>query len=148
MLPQLKSPWKESDFQNSLPSLWRAVISKTKFSHCQSKCDDVIVLWASELESYGFSSSHVRMWELDHEKGWEPKKWCFWTVVLEETLESPLDCKEIQSVHPRGSQPWISTEGLMLKLQYFGHLIPRADSLEKTLMLERLRAGGEGCEGG
>ena len=99
-------------------------------------------------QSYGFSSSHVRMWELDHEKGWEPKKWCFWTVVLEETLESPLDCKEIQSVHPRGSQPWVSTEGLMLKLQYFGHLIPRADSLEKTLMLERLRAGGEGCEGG
>jgi len=57
--------------------------------------------------------------------------------VLEETLASPLDCKEIQPVHPRGDQPWISTEGLMLKLklQYFGRLIPRADSLEKTLML-------------
>ena len=97
----------------------------------------VIVLWASELESYGFSSSHVQMWELDHKKGWEPKNWCFWTVVLVKTLESPLDCKEIQPVHPRGDQPWISTEGLMLKLklQYFGRLIPRADSLEKTLML-------------
>ena len=97
----------------------------------------VIVLWACELESYGFASSHVQMWELDHKKGWEPKNWCFWTVVLVKTLESPLDCKEIQPVHPRGDQPWISTEGLMLKLklQYFGRLIPRADSLEKTLML-------------
>ena len=61
-------------------------------------------------------------------------------MVLEETLESPLDCKEIQPVHPRGNQPWISTEGLMLKLklQYFGQVIPRADSLEKTLMLGKI----------
>ena len=58
-------------------------------------------------QSYGFSNSHVWMWELDHKKGWAPKKWCFWTVVLEETLESPLDCKEIQSVHPKGNQSWI-----------------------------------------
>ena len=60
-----------------------------------------------------------------------------WTVVLENTLQSPLDCKEIQPVHPKGNQSWIFLEGLMLKLkrQYFGHLIQRADSLEKTLML-------------
>ena len=70
---------------------------------------DVIVLLASDLESYGVSSSHVRMWELDHQEGWEPKNWCFWTVGLEETLESPLDCKEVQPVHPRGNQPWIPT---------------------------------------
>ena len=77
------------------------------------------------------------MWELDC--------WCFWTVLLEKTLESPLDCKEIQPVHPKGDQS-CSLEGLMLrlKLQYFGHLMRRADSFEKTLMLERLRAGGEG----
>ena len=56
---------------------------------------------------YGFSSSHVWMWELDHEEGWEPKNWCFWTVVLEKTLKSPLDCKEIEPVHPKGNQPWI-----------------------------------------
>ena len=58
-------------------------------------------------------------------------------MVLEKTLESPLDCKEIQQVHSEGDQPWISLEGLMLKLklQYFGHLMQRADSLEKTLML-------------
>ena len=58
-------------------------------------------------QSYGFSSSHVWMWELDHIEGWVPKNWCFHIVVLEKTLESPLDCKEIQPVHPRGNQSWI-----------------------------------------
>ena len=58
-------------------------------------------------QSYGFSSSHVWMWELDHKESWVPRNWCFWTVVLEKTLESPLDCKEIQPVHPKGDQPWI-----------------------------------------
>ena len=59
-------------------------------------------------QSYGFSSSHVWMWELDHKKGWVAKN-CFWTVALEKALESPLDCKEIQSVHPKGNQSWIFT---------------------------------------
>ena len=59
-------------------------------------------------QSYGFSSSHVWMWKLDYKEIWELKNWCFWTVVLENTLESPLDCKEIQPVHPKGNQPWIS----------------------------------------
>ena len=58
-------------------------------------------------QSYGFSSSHVWMWELDHKESWALKNWCFWTVVLEKTLESPLDCKEIKSVHPKGNQSWI-----------------------------------------
>ena len=58
-------------------------------------------------QSYGFSSSHVWMWELDYKKSWAPRDWCFWTVVLEKTLESPLDCKEIQPVHPKGNQSWI-----------------------------------------
>ena len=58
-------------------------------------------------QSYGFSSSHVWMWELDYKESWVPKNWCFWTVVLEKTHESPLDCKEIQPVHPKGNQPWI-----------------------------------------
>ena len=71
-------------------------------------------------------------------------------MVLEKTLESPLDCKEIQPVHSKGDQSWVFLEGLMLKLkfQYFGHLMQRADSLEKTLIWERLRAGGEGDDGG
>ena len=58
-------------------------------------------------QSYGFSSNHEWMWELDYEKSWALKNWCFWTVVLEKTLESALDCKEIQPVHPKGNQSWI-----------------------------------------
>ena len=77
------------------------------------------------------------MWELDCEEGWAPKNWCFWTVVLEKTLESPLDCKEIQPVHSERDQPWdfFGRNDVKLKLQYFGHLMQRVDSLEKTLML-------------
>ena len=84
-----------------------------------------------------FCSSHEWMWELDYRENWLPKNWCFRTVVSEKTLESPLDCKEIQPVHPTGNHPEYSLEGLMLKLklQYFGHLMLRTDSLEKTLML-------------
>ena len=58
-------------------------------------------------QSYGLSSSHVWMWELDHKEGWALKNWCFWTVVLVKTLESPLDCMEIKPVNPKGNQPWI-----------------------------------------
>ena len=58
-------------------------------------------------QTYGFSSSHVWMWELDHKESWALKNWCFWTVVLEKALESPLVCKEIQPVHPKGNQSWI-----------------------------------------
>ena len=58
-------------------------------------------------QSYGFSSSNVYMWELDYKESLETKNWCFWTVVLEKTLESPLDCKEIQPVHPKGNQSWV-----------------------------------------
>ena len=57
-------------------------------------------------KSSSFSSSHVWMWELDHKESWASENWCFWTVVLEKTLESPLDCREIQSVHPKGDQSW------------------------------------------
>ena len=58
-------------------------------------------------QGYGFYSGHVWMWELDCEESWVPKNWCFWTVVLEKTLESPLDCKEIPPVHPKGDQSWV-----------------------------------------
>ena len=61
----------------------------------------------SILKSYGFSSGHVGMWELDYKESWAPKNWYFWTVVLEKTLESPLGCKEIQPVHPKGDQSWV-----------------------------------------
>ena len=93
-------------------------------------------------QNYYFSSSHVWMWELDYKDSWAPKTWCFWTVVLEKTLESPLDCKEIQPINLKIS-PEYSLEGLMLKLklQYFGHLMWRTDSLEKTLMLGKIEGG-------
>ena len=80
------------------------------------------------------------MWEVGHKESWALKNWCFWTVVLEKTLESPLDCKEIQPVHPKEISPEYSLEGLMLKLkfQYFGQLMWRADSYEKTLMLGKI----------
>ena len=61
-------------------------------------------------QSYGFSSGRVWMWKLDYKEGWALKNWCFWAVVLEKTLESPLDCKEIQPVHPKGNQSWIIIE--------------------------------------
>ena len=61
----------------------------------------------SSSQGYGFSNSHVWMWELDYKESWAPKNWCFWTVALEKTLESPLDCKKIQPVHPKGNQSWI-----------------------------------------
>ena len=63
--------------------------------------------WTEPSQSYGFSSSHVWMWELDYEASWKPKNWCFWTVVLEKTPESPLDCKEIQPIHSKGDQSWV-----------------------------------------
>ena len=60
-------------------------------------------------QGYGFSSSHVWIWELNYKESWTSKHWCFWIVVLEKTLESPLDCKEIQPVHPKGNRSWIFT---------------------------------------
>ena len=90
------------------------------------------------------------MWELDCEEGWAPKNWCFWTVVLEKTLESPLDCKEIHQSILKEISPGCSLEGLMLKLklQYFGHLMRRVDWLEKTLMLGGIGGRGEGDDRG
>ena len=91
-------------------------------------------------QGYGFSSGHVWMWELDYKESWAPKKWCFWTVVLEKILESPLDCKEIQPVHPKGDQSWvfIGRTDVEAETQYFGNLMWRTDSFEKTLMLEKI----------
>ena len=91
------------------------------------------------------NTQKIKFWmlELDYKESWVPKNRCFWTVVLEKTLESPLDCKEIQPVHPEGNKSWTVIEGLMLKLkfQYFGHLMQRTDSLEKTLMLGKTEGG-------
>ena len=98
-------------------------------------------------QSYSFSSSRERMWELDHKERWVPKNQCFWTVVLEKTLESPLDCKEIKPVNSfRIFNPEYSLEGLVLKLkiQPFGHLMLGT----RLWSWGRLRAGGEGGDRG
>ena len=89
------------------------------------------------VEAMVFPVGHVWMWDLDCKESWAPKNWCFWTVLLEKTLESPLDCKEIQPVHPKGDQSWvfIGRTDVEAETPIFGHLIWRADSLEKTLML-------------
>ena len=90
------------------------------------------------------------MWELDNKKGWVLKNWCFQTAVLEKTLESSLDCKVIKPVHPKEISSEYSLEGLMLKLklQYFGHLMRRTDSLERLWCWERLKARREGDDRG
>ena len=71
------------------------------------KSRDYFVNKGPSSQGYGFSSIHVWMWELDYKESWAPKNWCFWTVVLEKTRESLLDCKEIQPVHPKGDQSWL-----------------------------------------
>ena len=100
-------------------------------------------------QSYGFSS-HTWMWELDYKESWVPNNWCFWTVVLEKTLENPLDCKEIQPVHPEGDQPW----------DFFGRNDAKAETpvlwpphvknwlIGKDWCWDGLGAGGEGDDRG
>ena len=80
------------------------------------------------------------MWELDHKESWAPKNWCFWTVVLEKTLESPLDCKEIKPVNPKGNQSWIfiGRTDAEAKAPILWPLMRRTDSFEKTLMLGKI----------
>ena len=89
------------------------------------------------------------MWELECKESWVPKNWCFSTVVLEKICESPLDSKNIQSVNPKGNESWIfigRTEAEAGAL-YFGHLMSRADSLEKTLMLGKIEGRRRGQQG-
>ena len=90
-------------------------------------------------QSYGFSSSHVKMWELNHKESWAPKNWCIWTVLLK-TLESPLDCKEIQPVHPKGNESWIFIGGTDAETEtpILWPLMWRTDSFEKTLMFGKI----------
>ena len=97
-------------------------------------------------QSYDFSSSHIWMWGLDDKESWAPKNWCFWTVVLGKTLESPLDYKEFKLVILKEISPEYSSEGLMLKLklQYFGHLKQGTDSSEKTLILGKIESRRRG----
>ena len=94
-------------------------------------------------QGYGFSSSHVWMWELDYKESWAPKSWCFWTVVLERLLRVHCTARRSNQSIIKEISPEFSLEGVMLKLklQYFGHLMRRADSLEKILMLGKIEGG-------
>ena len=104
---------------------------KSNFVYLYDKCPS--------SQSYGFSSSHVGMWELDYNESWALKNWCLWTVVLEKTLESPLDCKDIQPVHPKGNQSWIFIGRTDAEAETPVLWPPeRTDLLEKTLMLGKI----------
>ena len=120
------TPWKESYDQT------RQHIKKQRH---------YFVIKGPSSQGYGFSSGHVWVWELDYKESWVPKNWYLLTLVLEKTLESPLDCKEIQPVHPKGNQSWIfiGRTDAEAELQYFVHLMwIRTDSLETTLMLGKI----------
>ena len=110
--------------------LWPTLIAYWKQRHFFAKK-------GPSNQGYVFSSNHAWMWEMGYKEGWALKNWSFLIVVLEKTLESPLDCKEIKPVNPKGNQPWIfiGRTDAEPKLQYFGHLMRRTNSLEKTLML-------------
>ena len=97
-------------------------------------------------QSYGFSSNHVWMWELDYKESWVPKNWCFWTVVLEKAHESPLDFTEIQPVHPKGNQSWIFIRRTDAEAETTIFWPPDAKNrlIGKDPNWERLKAGGEG----
>ena len=94
-------------------------------------------------QSYGFSSNFVWMWELDYKESWAPKNWCFWAVVLEKTLESPLDSKEIQPVYPKENQSWIFIGRTDAEVETAILWPPEVknDSFEKTLMMGRIEGG-------
>ena len=124
------TPWKESYDQSGLH------IKKQRHYFANK---------GPSSQSYGFSSSHV--WsETDYKQSWMPKNLCFWAVVLETTLSSPLGCKEIRLVH----QPWvfIGRTDADLKLQYFGHWCKELTHLKRPWCWEGLRAGGEGDDRG
>ena len=104
------------------------------------KAETLLAIKGLSSQGYGFSSSHVWMWELDSEESWVPTNWCFWTVVLEKILESPLDCKKIQPVHSKGDQSWvfIGRTDVEAETPILWPPYVKIDSLEKVLMLGRI----------
>ena len=120
---KILAPWKKS-YDKS-----RQCIKKQRH-HFDKK--------GSYNQGYGFSSSHVWMWVLDRKEDWAPNNKCFPAVVLEKTLESPLDSKEIKTVNPKENQPWVFIGRNDAEAEVLGYLMQRADSLEKTLMLRKI----------
>ena len=127
--------WKESYDQP------RQHIKKQRRLLCQQRSS----------QGYGFSSDHIWLWELDYKEGWAPKNWCFWTVVLEKILESPLDCRNIHPVHSEGDQPWVFIGRTDVEAETPNTLATWCKELthwKRPWCWERLRAGGEGEDRG
>ena len=99
-------------------------------------------------QGYGFSTSHVWMWELNYKESWAQKNWCFWTVVLEKTLESHLDCKEIHPVYSKGNQSWMFTGRTDAEAETPILWLPDAKNWKRPWCWERLKVGGEGDDRG
>ena len=111
------------------------------------KSKDITLPMSVHGQGYGLCSSHVQMWEQDHKEGWAPKNWCFQTVVLEKTLESPLDSKEIKSVNLKGNQPWIligRTDNGSWRSNTLATWYEEPTHWKRPWCWERLWAGGEG----
>ena len=130
------TPWKESYNRPTehIKKQWHYFVNKGPSS-----------------QGYGFSSGHVWMWELDYKESRAPKNWCFWTVMLEKTLESPLDCKEIQPVHPKRDQSWVFTGRTDAEAETPNTLATSCEELthwKRPWCWEGLGAGGEGDDGG
>ena len=125
------TPWKKAMTNLDSISKSRDITFRTKVHIVKT-----VILWITYVNTW--LSSHVWVWELDHKEGWAMKNWCFWTVVLDKTLESPLAARRLNHSILKEIDPEYPLEVLMLKLQYFGHLRQRASSSEKTLMLGKI----------
>ena len=124
-----------------------ACCSMSSSNCCFLTCIQICDLWhlGPSSQSYGFSSGHVGMWELDCEEGWALKNWCFELEWWRRLLRVPWTARSSNQSILKEINPGYSLEGLMLKFQYFGHLMQRANSLERHWCWERLRLGGEGA---
>ena len=129
--------WPDNLPKTSPPNIITLRIRFPYMNFVETQTDNKIPGNSTYSQSHDFSSSHVWIWELDYKESHALKNWCFWTVVLEKTLESPLDCKEIKLFNPKGNQFWIFIGRTDAKAD-FGHLMRRTNSLEKTLMLGKI----------
>ena len=140
---QWLQPWRSKTF-----APWKESYDKPR--QCIKKERHHFADKGPNSQSYGFSSSHVRMWVLDHKEGWTPKNWCFQIVVLEKTLESPLDCKEIKPINLKGNQLQIFIERTDAEAEAPKVWPPDAELTrwKRPWCWERLRARGEGVDRG
>ena len=148
--------WGESENSGRLFSGAPKITVVSDFSHEVKRCllnldsilksrDITLPTKVHHSQSYGFSSSHVQMWQWHHKEGWAQKNWSFWTVVLEKTVDSPLDCKEIKPVHPKGNQPWIlHWKDWCWSFNTLATWCKEPTHWKRPRCRERLRARGEG----